>query len=342
MAETVKDLRAKAKAAGIKGYSRMRKAQIEKALDEAEGYDAAANSAGCYNVAIAHMRSKLESFRKEVIGDCTLYLGDCLEILPTLGKVDAVVTSPPYDDIRAYGANWRFDWRGVIENLAMRIVPGGVLVWNVADQTVEGSETLTSFKQALHMRECGLRLHDTMIYIKEGVSFPDSNRYLPAFEYMFVASNGAPKTFNGLKDRKNKYGGAKIHGTDRQQDGSTTRKKRFGDTFPEYGLRYNWWPISNAYSGETAGHPAPMPYGMAAGHIQTWTEPGDIVLDPCLGSGTTLVACVRLGRRGIGIEIDEGYFDIACQRIREAYRQPDMFVPAPTTPIEQLSLIAAE
>jgi len=96
MAETVKDLRAKAKAAGIKGYSKMRKTQLEKALDAAEGYDAAANSAGCYAVAIASMRSKLESFRKEVIGDCTLYLGDCREILPLLPHFDAVVTDPPY------------------------------------------------------------------------------------------------------------------------------------------------------------------------------------------------------------------------------------------------------
>lgn len=271
--------------------------------------------------------------RTEIIGDCTLYLGDCLEILPTLGKVDAVVTSPPYDSIREYGDGWQgVDCLGVISAIADRLNEGGVAVWNVADQTINGSETGTSFRQALHAMECGLRLHDTMIYCKEGVTFPDNNRYHPAFEYMFVFSKGAPRHFNGIRDWRNKWGGTKKHGTDRLADGTTKRINGHGNPAPEEGLRRNWWVIANPYTGETKGHPAPMPYRMASDHIETWTVAGETVLDPFLGSGTTALASLKLGRAFVGIEIDEGYFDIACRRVREAHCRPDMFVSAPKAP----------
>lgn len=276
----------------------------------------------------------MSPIRKEVtIGDCRLILGDCLEVLPTLGNVDAVVTSPPYDGIREYGEGYSgLDWGEAISRLACVIKDGGVLVWNVADQTVEGSETGTSFRQALHAMECGLRLHDTMIYCKEGVTFPDSNRYHPAFEYMFVFSKGSPSNFNGIRDWKNKWSGSKMHGTDRLADGSTKRINGHGKPVPEFGLRRNWWVISNPYTGETNGHPAPMPFSLASDHIETWTLPRQMVLDPFLGSGTSGVAAVKLGRKFIGIEIDEGYFDIACKRIEKAYAQPDMFVEASRNP----------
>lgn len=265
--------------------------------------------------------------RKEVIGECQLYLGDCLEIMPALGKVDAVVTSPPYDGIREYGGSFKgVDCLAVIASLSDRLQDGGVLVWNVADQTIDGSETGSSFRQVLHAMECGLKLHDTMIYCKEGVTFPDANRYHPAFEYMFVLSKGKPKHFHGIKDWPNKWSGSKMHGTDRLADGSTKRINGHGRPVPQHGLRRNWWVLKNPYTGASGGHPAPMPYAMAADHITTWTMDGDTVLDPFSGSGTTGVACVKLGRKFIGIEIDETYFDIACKRIREAYAQPDFFV----------------
>lgn len=270
--------------------------------------------------------------REVIIGDCRLLLGDCLEILPTLGNVDAVVTSPPYDAIRQYGEGWQgVDTLAVLQLLSLRLSEGGVVVWNVADQTVEGSETGTSFRQALHAIECGLRLHDTMIYCKEGVTFPDSNRYHPAFEYMFVFSKGAPKHFNGIRDWKNKWGGSPMHGTDRLADGTTKRINGHGNPVSQMGLRRNWWVIANPYTGDTKGHPAPMPYRLASDHIETWTTRGETVVDPFLGSGTTGLASVKLGRSFIGIEIDEGYFDIACDRIRKAYAQPDMFI-APRAP----------
>lgn len=269
--------------------------------------------------------------RKEELADgVTVYQGDCLEVLPTLERFDMVMTSPPYDGIRDYGDGFSgVDCLPIITQLAEGLSDGGVIVWNVADQTIDGSESGTSFRQALHAKSCGLRLHDTMIYCKEAVTFPDANRYHPAFEYMFVFSKGAPANFSGIKDWKNKRGGSKMNGTDRNQDGSTKTRSGNGRLIPDFGLRRNWWVIANPYTGETKGHPAPMPYSMAFDHIATWSAAGSIVVDPFLGSGTSGIAAVKQGRRFIGVEIDPGYFDIACKRISDALKQPDMFIDPP-------------
>lgn len=278
--------------------------------------------------------------RIEHIGDATLYLGDCRDVLPTLPRVSAVLTSPPYDGVRDYGDGFvGFDWKPVFNALPNALEYGGVVVWNVADQVVNGSETGTSFRQALYALDRGLRLHDTMIYCKEGVTFPDANRYHPAFEYVFVFSSGAPKHFNGIRDWKNKWGGSTMHGTDRLQDGSTKQISGPGRPIPEMGLRRNWWVIANSYNGETAGHPAPMPYKLASDHIETWTVSGETVLDPFMGSGTTGVACAKLGRKFIGIEIEPKYFDIACRRIEDAYKQADLFIASPEPKPIQTSLL---
>lgn len=268
--------------------------------------------------------------RKEVIGNAILILGDCLEVMksmPDCFRVNAVVTSPPYDAVRDYGGHAPVDTFGVLTRCAAMLDEGGVMMWNVRDQTVNGSETGTSFRQALHCLELGLRLHDTMIYCREGVTFPDSNRYFPSTEYMFVFSNGAPAHFNGIKDRPNKSAGTVIHGTDRQTDGSVTIRGRSGETIQSHGLRHNWWVLHNAQAGpgEFGGHPAPMPYPMAEGHVLTWTDPDETVLDPFMGSGTTGVACGKNGRRFLGIEIEPKYFDIACERIENAQRQERLF-----------------
>lgn len=277
--------------------------------------------------------------RVEHIGEATLYLGDCRDILPefTPNGFHAVITSPPYGDMRDYGGHAKSCWLDVIEQLSAGLKSGGVIMWNVADQSVNGSESGDSFRQALHAMECGLRLHDTMIYCKEGVTFPDAKRYHPSFEYMFIWSNGSPNHFNGIKDWANKWRGTPTHGTKRLPSGETIANTSVGFGEPKFieshGLRRNWWPMNNAFRGEN-GHPAPMPYSMAYDHIETWTIPGEIVLDPFLGSGTTGIACAETGRKLIGIEIDPTYFDIACRRIEAAYKQPRLFDEPPTKPVQ--------
>lgn len=269
----------------------------------------------------------MSAIRKEVvIGDCRLLLGDCLEILPTLGKVDAVVTSPPYDNLRNYGDGWEgVDSIAVLSHLASLVSDGGVIVWNVADQSVDGSETGTSFRQALHAIDCGLRLHDTMIYERAQAFGGSSRAYLHAFEFMFVFSKGEPVTFNAIRDRRNARPGIEsVTKGGRKPDG--TIPERHKKETAAFGKRTNIWRYG--VGGESIDHPAVMPHQMARDHVFTWTNPGHSVLDPFMGSGTTGVACAKQGRSFIGIEIDEGYFDIAVSRIRKAYDQPDLFVQA--------------
>lgn len=249
----------------------------------------------------------------------TIYCGDCRDILPELEPVDMVVTSPPYGEIRDYIGYQPLDLCGVIRDLAAVIKRGGVIMWNTSDQVIDGSETGESFRHALTAIDAGLRLHDTMIYCRDGVTFPDNNRYHPAFEYMFIFSNGSPRNFNGIKDRKNKDAGRSVHGTQREKDGTTKRISQYGAKIPEVGLRFNWWVLNTA-SQETPGaheHPARMPFRMAKDHILTWSCPGDLILDPFMGSGTTLRAAKDLGRRAIGIEIEEKYCAIARDRLRQ-------------------------
>ena len=263
-----------------------------------------------------------------------LWCGDCLDVLPTLEPADLVVTSPPYDNLRHYGETFDgVDCLAVIEALSSGIVDGGVIMWNVADATIGGSETGSSFRQALHAMACGLRLHDTMIYLKDNVNFPEDVRYFSGFEYMFIFSRGAPKTFNPIKDRPNKWAGTTMHGTDRQPDGSLKQISGAGKEIKPYGMRFNWWHLSN--NSNQTGHPAPMPFSMADGHITSWSNVGDTVLDPFMGSGTSGIAAVRLGRSFVGIELDPGYFDIACRRIEATLREPSLFIepPKPVKPV---------
>jgi site-specific DNA-methyltransferase (adenine-specific) len=249
----------------------------------------------------------------------TIYHGDCRDVLPKLDDVSMVLTSPPYGAIRDYGATADND--GVLISLllaAERMADGAVMMLNTADQVVDGSESGDSFRQVLALMEHGLRLHDTMIYCKDAVTYPNANRYLPAFEYMFVLSRGAPRHFHGIRDRRNKWAGAPIHGTRREADGTLLRPSRFGKAMPAYGLRLNWWLMATASQADGPGdHPARMPMAMATAHVVTWTDPGDVVLDPFMGSGTTLVAAKSLGRHAIGIELEERYCEIAANRCRQ-------------------------
>jgi len=268
------------------------------------------------------------------------YNMDCLDGLKQLSdeSVDLTVTSPPYDDIRDYHG-FVFDYNATIRELYRVTKKGGVVVWIVNDQTKNGSESGTSFRQALWAIECGFNLHDTMIWEKEASEFPEETRYYPVFEYMFVWSKGTPKTFNPIEDRKNKYAGQKISGTYRQKDGtlkarSATRKE---SVCKEFGRRFNVWHIHTEKNNKT-GHPAVFPYELPRDHIKSWSNEGDIVLDPFLGSGTTRIVAYDLNRQFIGYEISKEYFDKQEERFAAHAAQQSLFIVPDLEEAEQETL----
>lgn len=244
--------------------------------------------------------------------------GDCLELLKTLpeGCIDLTVTSPPYDNLRTYnGFTW--DFEAVAKELYRVTKQGGVVVWVVADATVKGSETGTSFKQALFFKEIGFNLHDTMIWAKPSFTAVGTlkTRYASTFEYMFVFSKGKPKAFNPIKDRKNIHAGKKKHGTIRQKDGSMIPVSNKGKRYAEYGIRFNVWNMPPEQSQTERCHPAQFPTYLAHDHIISWSNEGDTVLDPFVGSGTTALAALKAGRNYIGFDISKEYCEIARKRL---------------------------
>lgn len=260
-----------------------------------------------------------------------LWQGDCLELMKNIpdGYVDLTVTSPPYDNLRTYNGNieqWNFEkFKSIAKELFRVTADGGVVVWIVADATIKGSETGTSFRQALWFMECGFNLHDTMIWDKGRFTATGSLavRYGSVFEYMFVFSKGKPKAFNPIKDKKNKNAGRRIRGKIRQADGSFKPISGGGlKTVSEFGQRFNIWQMHPAIGKpERLGHPAPFPEQLAKDHIISWSNEGDTVLDCFMGSGTTGKMAVLNNRHFIGIELDEGYFNIAKKRIEEAVNE---------------------
>lgn len=250
-----------------------------------------------------------------------LYNDDCLNVLKNMEEncVDLVVTSPPYDNLRTYNNSsiWNFEiFQKIAEQLVRVLKDGGVIVWIVGDATIKGSETCTSFKQALYFKELGLNLHDTMIWEKSGM-IPTQDRYYSIFEYMFIFSKGKPKTLNFIEDKVNVNGG-------RKQKKDKCINKGHNKKSDEYfirksvGRRTNIWRIPIGSNKDTNKHPAPFPIQLAKDHIISWSNKGDTVLDPFLGSGTCGVACINTQRNFIGIEINKEYFKLAETRIDKA------------------------
>ena len=232
--------------------------------------------------------------------------------------IDLTVTSPPYDNLRAYnGYSW--DFEGVAKELYRVTKNGGVVVWVVCDATVKGSETGTSFKQALYFKEIGFKLHDTMIWEKSTFSNPFPNRYHQVFEYMFVFSKGKINTFNPINDRVNKHYGITVEPTVREANGETF--KRRAKTVARYGKRYNVWRCNEVKNSKKFGHPAMFPEQLAADHIMSWSNEGDLVFDPFCGSGTTCKMAVLNNRNYLGVEISQEYCDIANERITQISRK---------------------
>lgn len=256
----------------------------------------------------------------ECIGNAKLITSDNVTALKQFPDdfVDLTVTSPPYDNLRTYnGFTW--DFESLAKELYRVTKPGGVVVWVVGDATVKGSETGTSFRQALFFKDvCGFNLHDTMIYAKDAIAFPDKHRYQQCFEYMFVLSKYAPKTQNILHDRKNVSFGRKVTGTNRKADGTTNKAGGFGNSIKEFGARWNIWDVTTEKGNNVTGHPATFPEALANDHILSWSNEGDVVLDPFMGSGTTGKMALLNNRKFIGVELSPEYVEIARKRIADA------------------------
>lgn len=242
-------------------------------------YDPADNAAKSYDLAIKTMREKLASFHRVQIGACTLYRGDCLEILPLLPKVDAVVTDPPYGiGIAANPVRQKHERKA----------------WD------DAAPCATVFD--------ALRERSSWQIIWGGNYFE-----LPASQGFLVWDKVQPQDFSLAMCEQ-----------------AWTNIQAPAKLFKRHVV---------SFSKE---HPTQKPLELMQWCIERLPQNATTILDPFMGSGTTGVACVKLGRKFIGIEIDEGYFEIACKRIRDAYAQPDMFIEQEKPkPAEQLTLLGA-
>jgi len=252
-----------------------------------------------------------------------LYCGDCRYILPFIDQVDLVITSPPYGDARLYESKSTWNWRVFTStaNLLWTVLkPGGVIVWVVNDRTKEKyfGESGESFRQVLYFKKIGFTLHDTMIWKKSQFKWPEKVRYHQCFEYMFIFSKGKPKTFNPIIDRKNiGYSPDKPKNIqtfyhwkrdDKTGKESSTIKNIGIQESKPYGKRTNIWEFTvDGITGKLWNFPAAFPEKLVHDHIISWSNPGDIVLDPMSGSGTTLHISQFLKRKWIGIEISDRY-----------------------------------
>ena len=259
----------------------------------------------------------------------TIYHGNAksaLKMFPS-NSIDLTVTSPPYDKLRKYGdCEWNFKKFEKIAKQLYRITKeGGVVVWIVGDTTVDGSETGSSFKQALYFQKIGFRLHDTMIFEKNTTAYPSGSksvRYTNIFEYMFVLSKGRPKTINLIRDKPNKYTSSWGNAQVRNSDDSRQKTDKKIKVHP-FGVRNNIWKYQ-VQGGQITNdkiahkHPAIFPEKLVYDHIVSWSNEGDVVLDPFAGSGTTLKVARLLKRKFVGVERNKEYItDIIIPRLKQ-------------------------
>lgn len=260
-----------------------------------------------------------------------IYNEDCLDTMSRMDDniLDMVITSPPYDDLRTYNDRikdiktefngYSFPFEKIAKELYRVTRIGGVVVWIVGDATSKGDETGNSFRQALFFKECGFDLFDTMIYSKPPRGAVGNNKtYWQSFEYMFIFSKGKPNTINLLKDRENKESRKGDNGTKRLQNGELLKVKRGG--YAEFGRRTNIWEYNIGRGHSTRDeiafeHPAIFPEKLARDHIYTWSNKGDLVYDPMMGSGTVAKMCLSMGRNFLGSEINKKYCEIIEKRI---------------------------
>jgi site-specific DNA-methyltransferase (adenine-specific) len=244
--------------------------------------------------------------------------GDCMQELKKLknDSIDLTVTSPPYDNLRKYNS-YTFNFEEIAKELYRVTKNGGIIAWLIGDATIKGSETGTSFKQALYFKEIGFNLHDTMIYKKINPIPLTHNRYEQAFEFMLILSKGRPKTFNPILEK------CKTNGTytNRRKTGrvieSATRNRNEITKTKDIKYKTNIWEyVIGGKKEEGINHPAPFPEKLVEDHIISWSNKGDIVLDPMAGSGTTLKMAKKNNRNFIGIEISKEYCEMAKKRLK--------------------------
>jgi len=246
-----------------------------------------------------------------------VYNENCLDTMKRMSDnfIDLTVTSPPYDDLRKYNG-YSFEFEKIAKELYRITKKGGVLVWVVGDQTTKGSESGTSFKQALYFKEIGFNIHDTMIYKKTKYIPLTHNRYEQEFEYMFIFSKGKVKTFNPImvecKHKGKKTTGRTFYQKNNQNVPTSDNTK---NPVSDYKQRGNVWDITT--NNKVKGHPAQFPESLANDHIISWCNEGDIVYDPFCGSGTTPKMALINKRNFIASELSDEYCDISNNRLKE-------------------------
>jgi len=250
-----------------------------------------------------------------------IYNENCLDTMARMpdGVIDLTVTSPPYDNLRTYNG-YEFDFEPIARELYRVTKKGGVVVWVVGDATINGSETGTSFRQALYFKEIGFNL-ETMVWEKMGNGCLGSNYfYGQNFEFMFVLVKEVPRVVNLLKDRRN----VQLAGTVNTANGRLIEGKGANRTIirQEYGIRHNIWKVNPQ---QLSQHPAPFPEQLAKDHILSWSNEDDLVYDPFMGSGTTAKAAHQLKRNWIGSEISSEYVELANKRLEPYLMQESLF-----------------
>lgn len=270
----------------------------------------------------------------------SIVCGECSELMAALPDdcIDLTVTSPPYDDLRRYNG-YVFPFDTIAQQLYRVTKPGGVVVWVVADATVNGSETGSSFRQALYFMECGFNLHDTMIYQTDKPPMND-NRYQACFEYMFVFGKGKVKTFNPIMIDSIKAGIKRKGITYREANNNLKNQWRGGTVSPTT-VKKSIWYFPSGNGGSTSDdifiHPASFPEALARDHIISWSNPGDIVFDPMAGSGTTLKMAKQNSRHWLGFEISAEYCELTRRRV-ELTQVPLLVVETETVQPEQTAM----
>ena len=260
----------------------------------------------------------------------TIYNENCLDTMKSMPDdfVDLIVTSPPYDNLRIY-EGYSFDFENIANSIYRIMKKGGMVIWVVADATINSSETGTSFRQALFFKSLGFCLYDTMIFHKINNTPKTHKRYEQTFEYMFAFSKGKPKTFNPIRIPCKIKGKIKYRGERKPRHHDNGESMKIRDKYTvvhDTKLHSNIfsYTIGDPMSGFRCGHPAPFPLKLAIDQICTWSNPDDVVYDPFLGSGTVAVACKMMHRNYIGSEISSHYTEIARNWID--HTEPKLFL----------------